>query len=66
MGFIDTSEKNYVIDTCKIKYFSSFIKNCAKAKVELYIFVSPGFIKYTKKEISVLKVDMPLQVCQMV
>lgn len=50
----DTFPKIYPMDTAKINIFKSFIMDCIKSNVDLYIVVSPRFIKYTHQDISIL------------
>lgn len=60
-GFVPLSKKwnekikvydipDYKFDSLRIKTFEAFIKNCIDAKVNLYIIVSPDFMKLTKVE----------------
>jgi len=50
---IDTTVKSYEIDTNMIQTFKDFINSNINSKVKLYIVISPGFFKYTKKEPSI-------------
>ncbi|MEO6136078.1 MAG: hypothetical protein ABIP35_13060 [Ginsengibacter sp.] len=50
---LDTPVLKYEIDSNKVKYFRSFITECIKSDVNLFIVVSPRFIKYTTEDISI-------------
>lgn len=43
---IDTSLPTYKLDSIKIKYFKSFIRECQKSGIRLYLVSSPKFIKF--------------------
>lgn len=45
LGF-DTTLPKYEIDSNKVKFFKSFIIECNTSNIELYIVLSPKFIKY--------------------
>ena len=44
---------NYELDSNKINVLKSLIKECKDSNVQLYICISPRFVKYTGKDISV-------------
>lgn len=43
---INSFPNKYEFDSNKINIYKSFIKDCQKAKVKLYVVVSPRYIKY--------------------
>lgn len=45
--------KPYEIDAMKIKILKAFIAECKRVNIELYICISPNFIEYTNKDLSV-------------
>lgn len=44
---ISTLTLKYELDTNKIVMFKSFVKDCIKLNIKLYVFISPRFVKYT-------------------
>jgi hypothetical protein len=50
---IDTDTIKYKIDTNKVNILKSFIQECNKAGIQLYIIISPRFIKYFGNDLSV-------------
>lgn len=53
-AIVDVSPEKYELDTVKIRYYKSFIEDCIRSHVKLYIVLSPCFIKYRKGDASVL------------
>ncbi len=51
---VDSTFEKYELDTLKIKYYKSFIEDCLRSHVKLYVILSPCFIKYKKRDASVL------------
>lgn len=49
--FVDFSE-NYEIDSVKINYFNSFVKQCQDAGIKLYFTCSPYYFNYTGTDTS--------------
>lgn len=49
----DTSLKNYKLDITKIRILQSFIFECKSHDIQLYICISPRFIRYSAKDPSV-------------
>lgn len=49
----DVPDLNFDPDSTKIDFFKSFIKDCQLSNVDLYIIISPRFIKYPAKDPSV-------------
>ena len=45
--------KKYKLDTTKIRILKSFVQECENNNIKLYICISPRFIKYTEKDLSV-------------
>lgn len=43
----------YKIDSTKIRILKSFVQECENNNIKLYICISPRFIKYTEKDLSV-------------
>ena len=50
---IDTNTIEYKIDTNKVNILKSFIEECKNANIQLYIIISPRFIKYFGNDLSV-------------
>lgn len=50
----DTSSVKYELDSNKIKFFKSFIRDCINSNIKLYIFLSPQLIKYKFEDSSVV------------
>lgn len=50
---IDTGYGNKNLDSIKINAYKSFVKDCKKSKVKLYIIISPLFIKYRHQDPSI-------------
>ena len=50
---IDVPDLKFDPDSNKIDFFKSFIKDCKLSNVDLYIVISPRFIKYPVKDPSV-------------
>lgn len=42
----DNSNNLYDLDSVKIRYFESFIADCNRNNIKLFVFFSPYFIKY--------------------
>lgn len=42
----------YEIDTMKVHYFKLFVKDCIKSGVQLYIFLSPYYVKFLGNDLS--------------
>ena len=49
----DTSNIKYKLDSNKIDALKSFIKDCVNSNIQLFIFISPRFIKYDSKDQSI-------------
>lgn len=49
----DISNLQYELDSNKINFFKSFVRECKAANVDLYIVAAPRFIKYIHKDTSV-------------
>ncbi|MCZ2458010.1 MAG: hypothetical protein LC128_00150 [Chitinophagales bacterium] len=49
---IDSSSAKYETDTTMISVFRSFIKECVSKNIALYIFVSPKFVRFEKRDIT--------------
>ncbi|HYM93989.1 MAG TPA: hypothetical protein VET23_07610, partial [Chitinophagaceae bacterium] len=49
----NSSPEKYKLDSVKINILESFISDCLKSNIKLYIFVSPRFIKYTYTDQSI-------------
>ncbi len=49
----DNSPENYKLDGTKIKVLESFVRECKKNNIQLYICISPRFKSYTGKDPSV-------------
>ena len=47
-------EVAYELDSNKINYYKSFLKDCIKYKIKLYVIVSPRFIQYSHKDTSLI------------
>lgn len=52
LNFDSTFEK-YELDTLKVKYFRSFVKDCVNADIKLYIILSPCYLRFRNDDISV-------------
>ena len=50
---MDSTLTNYKIDNLKINTFKSFIKDCKKAHVKLYIICSPYLFKSNQTDLSI-------------
>jgi hypothetical protein len=50
----DTGFAKYELDSTKIRIFESFVRDCVNANVQLYIILSPYFIKYKFEDRSVV------------
>ncbi len=50
---IDTNTIEYKIDTNKVNILKSFIEECKNDNIQLYIIISPRFIKYFGNDLSV-------------
>lgn len=48
------SNSMYNIDSMKVKAYKSFIQNCIKSKVKLYVVCSPSYILFKNKDESVI------------
>ena len=48
-----TPAKKYQLDSTKIRILKSFVRECENNNIKLYICISPRFIKYTEKDLSV-------------
>ena len=51
---IDSNLLDYNIDSLKVKAYESFIQNCIKSKVKLYVVCSPTGIDFKMKEESLI------------
>ncbi|MBS1921538.1 MAG: hypothetical protein JST17_14910 [Bacteroidetes bacterium] len=51
--YVDSSHMNYKLDSTKINIFESFIKNCNKSNIKLYIFLSPKFMQFKYEDASI-------------
>lgn len=51
---MDTSFEKYELDSIKIMRFKSFIRECIKADIKLYIFLSPHFTEYKFQDSSIV------------
>jgi hypothetical protein len=51
---IENDPPKYEIDTTKIRIYESFIQNCLKSKIKLYIICSPRFIKLINSDYSII------------
>lgn len=51
--FTDTDTAKYELDTNKVNILKSFIAECKNANIQPYITISPRFIKYSGKDLSV-------------
>lgn len=49
----DNSPKNYQLDSTKISILESFVRECKRTNIQLYICISPRFKKYLGKDPSV-------------
>ncbi|MEP7108277.1 MAG: hypothetical protein ABI760_09840 [Ferruginibacter sp.] len=49
----DTTDVRYELDNKKIEMYEDFIKDCNKAGIKLYVFVSPYFIKLNHTDYSI-------------
>jgi hypothetical protein len=49
----DTSIKEYELDSNKINTLKSFVYECTTFNIQLYIIVSPRFVKYSGSDISI-------------
>ncbi|HET7115495.1 MAG TPA: hypothetical protein VFI29_03350, partial [Hanamia sp.] len=49
----DTPDLKFELDSNKVNFFKSFIKDCIDSNVNLYIVASPRFIKNVEKDPSV-------------
>jgi hypothetical protein len=50
---IDNSPTKYMIDSLKVKFFESFIKDCIQSNVKLYIVCSPYYIKFSHSDYTI-------------
>lgn len=57
----DTSVSRYELDSTKINFFKSFISDCNKLNIPLYVFVSPKFIKYKYQDTGIAIVNTMAQ-----
>lgn len=50
--YVDFSNPGYELDTVKIKYFNTFIKQCQQANIKLYFTCSPFYFNYSGADTS--------------
>ncbi|MCF1714794.1 hypothetical protein L0U88_09170 [Flavihumibacter sp. RY-1] len=51
---VDTINLNYEIDTVQVRSYETFIQNCKKAGVQLYVVCSPYFNKFPVRDKSIV------------
>jgi hypothetical protein len=54
---MDTSDGKYELDSNAINTFVSFVQDCHDSNIELYITVSPRYIKYKSKDASIILME---------
>ncbi len=54
---LDSSHVNYELDNTKINIFRSFISDCRRSNIRLYVFLSPKFIQYEHEDTTVAIVN---------
>lgn len=51
--FTDTTYSQYQIDSTKVNIFRTFLEDCKKLNISIFVFTSPKFTRYTHQDSSI-------------